>query len=66
VFTNGSGVIVGYGFINQKGVLGPGDLNGDQKMDVIGIDSSGVMKLFTGNGTSGWINGAGISIGSGW
>ncbi|MFI2368530.1 FG-GAP-like repeat-containing protein [Streptomyces sp. NPDC018833] len=53
----------GWGIYNS--LVGPGDLSGDGKGDLIARDSSGVLYLYRGNG-SGSVFAARQKIGSGW
>jgi hypothetical protein len=62
----GQGVLIGTGWNGFKIFQAPGDLNGDDMMDVIGITSGGAMFLYTTNGHGQWITGSGQPIGSGW
>jgi Leucine-rich repeat (LRR) protein len=59
----GAKVLVASGLKGAR-VFGPGDWNGDQKADVITVDTAGTMWLYKGNGAGGI--GAKVKIGSGW
>jgi hypothetical protein len=43
---------------------GPGDFDGDGKVDVVARNGSGVLWLYPGDGSGGWL--AARQIGSGW
>ncbi|NVN00592.1 FG-GAP-like repeat-containing protein [Arthrobacter sp. SDTb3-6] len=55
---------VGSGWNTFSIVLGPGDFNGDQRVDVLGRDAAGELWLYPGNGRGGWL--ARVRVGSGW
>lgn len=63
---NGTGITIGGGFSSATAVFSPGDFNGDGYVDMIATWPDSSMKLYTGNGAGSWLNGTGISIGSGW
>ncbi|MFI0899314.1 FG-GAP repeat domain-containing protein [Streptomyces sp. NPDC020983] len=52
------------GFGDYNLVLGPGDLSGDGRSDLLARDSSGVLWLYPGKGDSTF--GARVKVGSGW
>lgn len=62
----GSPVIVASGFKAATRVGSPGDFDGDGFADMVAVSSDGTVKLYTGNGRKGWLNKAGVVIGSGW
>ncbi|WP_158861805.1 N,N-dimethylformamidase beta subunit family domain-containing protein [Leifsonia sp. AG29] len=43
-----------------------GDFNSDGHADVLARDGSGALFLYRGNGAAGWLNPAGVQVGSGW
>ena len=45
-------------------IIGPGDWDGDHKVDVLARDTTGRLWLYPGNGTGGW--GSQRQVGSGW
>ena len=49
-----------------KGVLAPGDFDGDGNGDLMAIRLDGVLKLYRGDGASGFLDLAGSQIGTGW
>jgi hypothetical protein len=65
-WSNGAGTRIGTGWNGFKIFQSPGDINGDDMMDVIGITPGGGMFLYTTNGHGGWITGVGQQIGAGW
>lgn len=65
-WANGAGIEIGTGWTAFNKLVAPGDFSGDGKADLIGIMPDGTMKLYTGNGTGGWANQAGTTIGSGF
>lgn len=46
--------------------MSPGDWNGDNLIDLIGITPGGEVRLYPTNGRGAWLNGRGIQIDSGW
>jgi hypothetical protein len=42
------------------------DWSGDQKADVLAVDSAGKLLLYRGTGTGAFVPGAGQAIGTGW
>ncbi|MER7443530.1 trypsin-like serine protease [Micromonospora avicenniae] len=65
-WTNPSGTVIGSGWANYKNILVPGDWSGDNMMDLLGINSSNQMRLYTTNGHGDWIDASGKVISSGW
>jgi hypothetical protein len=67
---NGTGgwlprVRVGSGWNVFSGLLGPGDFDGDQRVDVLARESAtGYLWLYRGNGTGGWL--PRVRVGAGW
>jgi V8-like Glu-specific endopeptidase len=62
----GVGVKIGTGWNMFSIFMSPGDWNGDNMVDLIGITPAGVMFLYRTNGAGVWLNGFGQQIGSGW
>ncbi|WP_282692888.1 VCBS repeat-containing protein [Streptomyces sp. CC208A] len=62
-FVNGGLIGGGWGIYNS--VVGPGDLSGDGKGDLIARDRSGVLWLYKGNGL-GTAFSTRVKVGSGW
>jgi len=60
----GSGRVIGSGWGSFTAVFSPGDLNGDRKSDVIARTSGGLLYLYPGNGSGGWLPRR--LIGRGW
>jgi hypothetical protein len=65
-WTIGTGGRIGTGWNGFRIFLAPGDINGDDMTDVIGITPGGDMFLYTTNGAGQWITGVGQRIGNGW
>lgn len=65
-WTNPSGTQIGSGWGGYKNILTPGDWNGDNMMDMLGINSSYQMRLYTTDGKGNWIDASGKVISSGW
>src|SRR5262249_5785169 len=64
---NGVGIKIGTGWNTFSIFMSPGDWNGDNMVDVIGITPAGVMKLYETDAHGNWLNGGvGQQIGSGW
>ncbi|MDV9188616.1 VCBS repeat-containing protein [Streptomyces sp. SR27] len=59
------GVDVGGGWGVYNTIVGPGDLSGDGRGDLLARDASGILYLYPGNGT-GTALGARVRVGSGW
>ncbi|PYI64735.1 hypothetical protein CVV68_21155 [Arthrobacter livingstonensis] len=57
-------VKVGSGWNAFSAILGPGDFNGDQKVDVLARDAAGYLWLYPGSGRGGWL--PRVKVGSGW
>jgi hypothetical protein len=60
------GTRIGTGWGGFPTFLSVGDWNGDNLVDMIGITTSGDVRLYTSNGHGGWINGRGIVVDTGW
>ena len=58
--------LIGSGWNAFSLVLAPGDFGGDDRSDLIGLGTDGIMRLYDGNGTGGWASGSGRQIGSSW
>ncbi len=64
---NGQGVQIGSSWNGFKIFMSPGDWGGDNKVDLLGIEPGGAMKLYQTDGHGNWLNGGvGRQIGSGW
>ncbi|MFJ4340298.1 FG-GAP repeat domain-containing protein [Streptomyces sp. NPDC088915] len=60
-----AGNYLGGGWGSFNALVGPGDLSGDGKADLLGRDKSGVLYLYRGDG-SGTALASRIKVGSGW
>ncbi|WP_175611036.1 FG-GAP-like repeat-containing protein [Microbacterium sp. RURRCA19A] len=58
--------VIGSGWQDLSLVTGGIDFNGDRRLDVVARDSKGLLWLYRGDGTGGWVTGRGEVIGSGW
>ncbi|HEY3008799.1 MAG TPA: serine protease [Micromonosporaceae bacterium] len=61
----GAGVKMGSGWNMFSRIITPGDWNGDNLLDVIGITPTGSMRLYMTNGKGAWIR-TNVTINSGW
>lgn len=66
-WTNPSGTPIGSGWGAFSIFLSPGDWNGDNLVDLVGVvKSSGALKMYNTNGKGAWLNGRGRVIDSDW
>lgn len=66
-WVNGMGVQIGNGWNGFNVFMSPGDFNGDNRVDMIGVTPAGQMRLYTTDGAGNWLGGGvGQPIGSGW
>jgi hypothetical protein len=66
-WVNGSGTQIGTGWNAFTRFMSPGDLNGDDMVDMIGVNAAGQLYLYPSDGRGTWLNsGFGILIGTGW
>jgi hypothetical protein len=63
---NNRGTLIGTGWNSLPTFISPGDWNGDNLIDLIGISSAGDFRLYQTNGTGGWLNGRGIAMTGGF
>jgi Trypsin len=63
---NGIGIKIGQGWNVFTIFLSPGDWNGDNLQDMIGIRSSGTLSLYESDGSGNWLTPLGVQIGAGW
>lgn len=61
-----AGMQIGRGWSIFSIFMSPGDWNGDDRPDLIGITPGGAMSLYETDGNGYWLTPAGVSIGSGW
>ena len=54
----------GTGWNVMRVLVGPGDVTGDQRPDLVAVESTGTLWLYPGNGAGGWA--PRIRAGSGW
>ena len=65
-WVNPRGDLIGTGWSSFKIFMSPGDWNGDNMVDLVGITPGGAMWLYTTNGHGQWLNSRGMQIASGW
>ncbi len=65
-WTNPAGTQIGSGWGGFKHIMTPGDWDGDNMMDMLGVNSSNQMRLYTTDGRGNWIDASGKVISSGW
>jgi trypsin len=65
-WTNPNGTLIGTGWNGFRLFMSPGDFNGDDTVDVIGVTPGGNMYLYTTDGHGNWLTGIGQPIGAGW
>jgi hypothetical protein len=64
---NGNGIKIGTGWNSFNIFLSPGDWNGDNMVDLIGITPAGAVSVYKSDGHGNWLDGGrGQAIGSGW
>ncbi|MFG1605337.1 trypsin-like serine protease [Actinoplanes sp. NPDC049265] len=63
---NPEGTAIGSGWGGFSTFMSPGDWNGDNLVDLVGVRTNGDLKLYTTNGHGGWLNSSGRQISSGW
>ncbi len=63
---NPSGTQIGSGWQTFTTFMSPGDWNGDNMIDLVGVKSTGEVRLYTTNGKGQWINATGAVIAKGW
>jgi len=57
-------VVVGSGWNGMTAIISPGDFDGDGANDILARDASGLLWLYPGDGSSGWLPRR--LVGSGW
>jgi secreted trypsin-like serine protease len=62
----GIGQKIGIGWNIFNIFMSPGDINGDNLVDMIGITPGGQLKLYESDGAGNWLTPSGIQIGTGW
>jgi hypothetical protein len=66
-WTNPSGTSIGTGWGAFSIFMSPGDWNGDNLVDLVGVvKSNGNLKMYNTNGKGAWLNGNGRVIDSQW
>ena len=60
------GTKIGSGWNTFPTFFSPGDWNGDNLIDLVGISSTGAMKLYRTNGTGTWLDAHGTAMTGGW
>ncbi|MFE6254813.1 FG-GAP-like repeat-containing protein [Agromyces sp. NPDC057865] len=61
-WVSGEGAVVGSGWDVFAGIVAPGDFDGDGNADLVGVGPDGSLRLYAGDGDSGWIDGRGAAI----
>ncbi|SBT51446.1 Trypsin [Micromonospora auratinigra] len=64
-WTNPAGTQIGSGWGGFKNIITPGDWNGDNMMDMLGIDGSYRLRMYTTDGKGNWINASGKVVSTG-
>jgi hypothetical protein len=63
----GVGIRIGIGWNMFSIFMSPGDWNGDNHVDLVGVTPGGILYLYRTNGKGAWLNnGTGQQIGTGW
>lgn len=62
----GAGIKIGNGWSIFDTILTPGTWLGDGRQALIGRTPAGALRLYQSDGMGGWVNGAGVQIGTGW
>ncbi len=65
-WTNAGGQTIGSGFGGLPSVLSVGSFGGTDTGSLMTVDWNGYLKVYSANGTGGWINGNGTLIGTGF
>jgi hypothetical protein len=66
-WSNPNGTLIGTGWGSFSIFMSPGDFNGDNLVDLVGVvKSNGNLKLYTTNGKGAWLNGNGRVIDGNW
>ncbi len=65
-WTNPKGTKIGTGWGGFTTFMSPGDFNGDNLVDLLGVRSNGNLMLYTTNGKGSWLNGNGRQLAYGW
>jgi hypothetical protein len=65
-WTNPKGTKIGSGWGAFPTFMSPGDFNGDNLVDLLGVRSNGNLMLYSTNGKGAWLNGNGRLLGYDW
>ena len=65
-WTNPRGTQIGSGWGGFPTFMSPGDFNGDNLVDLLGVRSNGQLMLYSTNGKGAWLNGRGTLLGYNW
>jgi hypothetical protein len=65
-WVNGAGTMIGTGWGMFSTFMSPGDWNGDNMIDMIGVTPAGAVRLYTSNGKGQWLTPKGQQIDQGW
>jgi hypothetical protein len=61
-WVSGAGLVVGSGWNVFAGIVAPGDFDGDGNADLIGVGGDGSLRMYAGDGETGWLDGAGADL----
>ncbi len=65
-WSNPRGTLIGTGWAGFPTFMSPGDFNGDNLVDLLGVRSNGQLMLYPTNGRGAWLSGRGILLGYNW
>ncbi|MBO4209495.1 trypsin-like serine protease [Micromonospora echinofusca] len=65
-WSNPKGTQIGSGWGGFPVFLSPGDWSGDNLIDLVGVNESGALRLYTTNGQGAWLDGKGKQLDTGW
>lgn len=65
-WSNPRGTLIGTGWKGFSVFMSPGDWNGDNLIDLMGVNSSGTLRIYTSDGKGAWLDGRGKDVDTGW
>lgn len=65
-WTNPKGDLIGSGWGGFSNIITPGDWDGDNMVDMLGVNSLHQMRIYTTNGYGQWLDARGKTISEGW